>query len=35
MQSLLLAFLDAYHKGIELGDFYEEPLADDFGYPDW
>ena len=32
MQILLLS---AYQKGISSGDFYEEPIGDDFAYPDW
>ena len=24
-----------YKKGIEAGKFYEEPLGEDFIYPDW
>ena len=31
----LLAFLTPYERGIKAGDFYEEPLGDDFVYPDW
>jgi len=32
---LCLAFLDSYQKCILSGFFYEEPLGDDFVYPDW
>ena len=35
MQYLLLAFFSAYQRGIAAGDFYEEPIGDDFIYPDW
>mgnify|MGYP000846904946 CR=1 FL=1 len=35
MLRLLLTFLDVYQQGITAGDFYEEPLGDDFAYPDW
>ncbi len=35
MKNLLLLFLKSYQKGIDLGDFYEEPLGKDFEYPDW
>ena len=24
-----------YKKAIQKGDFYEEPLGEDFVYPDW
>tara|TARA_Y100001968_G_scaffold127313_1_gene116202 strand:+ start:1629 stop:1793 length:165 start_codon:yes stop_codon:yes gene_type:complete len=24
-----------YKKGINAGDFYEEPISADFVYPDW
>ena len=27
--------IDRYKKGIADGDFYEEPLCDEFMYPDW
>ncbi len=27
--------IDNYKKGIKAGEFYEEPLGDDFIYPDW
>lgn len=27
--------IDLYEKGIKLGCFYEEPLGEDFIYPDW
>ena len=27
--------IDRYKKGITNGDFYEEPLGDEFMYPDW
>ena len=27
--------IDKYNKGIKKGDFYEEPIGDDFIYPDW
>ena len=30
-----LAFLSFYQSGIQAGDFYEEPVGDDFAYPDW
>ena len=30
-----LEFLAAYKSGIKAGDFYEEPVGDDFAYPDW
>ncbi len=29
------AFLASYQSGIKAGDFYEEPVGDDFFYPDW
>ena len=35
MRRLLLAFLYAYQRGIAAGEFYEEPIGDDFIYPDW
>ena len=35
MKRLLLAFFNAYQKGIYSGDFYEEPIGDDYVYPDW
>ena len=35
MKRLLLAFFSAYQRGIAAGDFYEEPIGDDFLYPDW
>tara|TARA_Y100001968_G_scaffold315448_1_gene342057 strand:- start:1913 stop:2020 length:108 start_codon:yes stop_codon:yes gene_type:complete len=35
MRKLLPAFLNIYQRGIELGDFYEEPIGDDYLYPDW
>tara|TARA_Y100001970_G_C13830910_1_gene649638 strand:- start:596 stop:703 length:108 start_codon:yes stop_codon:yes gene_type:complete len=35
MKELLLAFLDNYQKAFACGEFYEEPLSDDFLYPDW
>tara|TARA_B100000029_G_scaffold195540_1_gene193626 strand:+ start:253 stop:360 length:108 start_codon:yes stop_codon:yes gene_type:complete len=35
MKRLLLAFLIAYQKGIDSGNFYEEPIGDDYVYPDW
>ena len=28
-------FFSAYKKAKDAGDFYEEPLGDDFLYPDW
>jgi len=28
-------FLIKYLYGIEVGYFYEEPVGDDFFYPDW
>ena len=30
-----LEFLASYQSGIKAGDFYEEPVGDDFAYPDW
>ena len=30
-----LRAIDIYKKGIQSGDFYEEPLGEDFIYPDW
>ncbi len=27
--------IDIYKKGIKEGDFYEEPIEEDFTYPDW
>ena len=24
-----------YKSGIKAGDFYEEPIGEDFRYPDW
>tara|TARA_Y100001970_G_C14255801_1_gene875254 strand:- start:337 stop:504 length:168 start_codon:yes stop_codon:yes gene_type:complete len=27
--------IDNYKKGINAGDFYEEPIGEDFLYPDW
>ena len=24
-----------YKKGLKKGDFYEEPIGEDFVYPDW
>jgi len=27
--------IDIYKKGIAKGDFYEEPIGEDFVYPDW
>ena len=27
--------LNIYKKGLKSGDFYEEPIGDDFNYPDW
>ena len=27
--------IEKYSKGIEEGEFYEEPLGEDFKYPDW
>ena len=35
MKRLLLEFLIAYQKGIDSGNFYEEPIGDDYVYPDW
>ena len=26
---------EIYKKGIKSGEFYEEPIADDYNYPDW
>ena len=27
--------IDNYKKGIREGEFYEEPIGDEFIYPDW
>jgi len=27
--------IDRYKKGIKEGAFYEEPIGEDFIYPDW
>ncbi len=27
--------INIYNKGLKSGDFYEEPIGDDFNYPDW
>ena len=27
--------IDSYKKGIRDGEFYEEPIGDEFNYPDW
>ena len=27
--------INTYKKGLKSGDFYEEPIGDDFNYPDW
>ncbi len=27
--------IDSYKKGIREGEFYEEPIGDEFIYPDW
>ena len=27
--------INIYKKGLKSGDFYEEPIGDDFTYPDW
>ena len=35
MKRLLLAFLKIYERGMQDGDFYEEPIGEDFVYPDW
>ena len=35
MKRLLLAFLKIYERGMQAGDFYEEPIGEDFNYPDW
>ena len=35
MKRLLLAFLMIYKRGMQSGDFYEEPMGEDFVYPDW
>ena len=35
MKRLLLRFLIAYQKGIDSGNFCEEPIGDDSVYPDW
>ena len=34
MLLLLHTFLNTYQEGITAGDFYEDPLGDDFAYPD-
>ena len=31
----LLELLSSYEKGLKEGYFYEEPVGDDFVYPDW
>ena len=28
-------FIEKYEKGIKKHEFYEEPLGEDFNYPDW
>ena len=35
MKRLLLALLKIYERGMQDGDFYEEPIGEDFVYPDW
>ena len=35
MKDLLSAFFTSYQKSLDSEDFYEEPLGDDFVYPDW
>ena len=35
MSRELPELLASYEKGIAKGDFYEEPVGDDFSYPDW
>jgi len=27
--------IENYKLGIKAGDFYEEPIGEDFSYPDW
>ena len=27
--------IDSYRRGIREGEFYEEPIGDEFLYPDW
>ena len=27
--------INNYKHGIKAGDFYEEPIGEDFGYPEW
>ena len=27
--------IDSYKKGISDGEFYEEPIGDEYIYPDW
>ena len=27
--------INIYKHGIKSSDFYEEPIGDDFNYPDW
>ena len=27
--------IEKYDKGIKEGEFYEEPIGEDFNYPDW
>ena len=27
--------IEKYDKGIKEGEFYEEPIAGEFNYPDW
>jgi len=29
------AKISKYFDGIEVGQFYEEPIGDDYFYPDW
>ena len=27
--------MEKYARGLKKGDFYEEPICEDFNYPDW
>ena len=27
--------IEKYKLGIKAGDFYEEPIGEDYSYPDW
>tara|TARA_Y100000766_G_scaffold131408_1_gene112974 strand:+ start:248 stop:388 length:141 start_codon:yes stop_codon:yes gene_type:complete len=27
--------IEKYERGLKKGDFYEEPIGEDFSYPDW